>query len=190
MPRSNVPGLEKYEQRIADRLLEIESTPTGKPIIAWVRQHQPDIRLGRPITGGGFTYPWPVGRIVIVPDLDDDWLRGAIVHELVHRIKYGGPGTIFGSLEQEREACWYASKVWTEYPPDDPGPARARPDYDEKAGWVLDHTAEETRRQIRDTWGGFYKTIPELQPGHWPWQQLWYGWPQIVFGIKALFGKA
>jgi hypothetical protein len=55
---------------------------------------------------------------------------------------------------------------------------------------VLDQPPEKVRQIIRDTWGGFYHYIPELQPGHLPWQQLAAGWPQIVFGIRALFGRA
>ena len=189
MPGSSVPGLERYVQRLAERLLEIEMTPTGQPIVAWVRQHRPRIDLGKPITGGGFTYPWPLSYIVISPDYDDDWLRGAIAHELTHLIKYGGPGTIFGSLEQEREACWVAAMVWTEYPAGDPTPPRERPDYEAQAGWVLDHPPEAVRQVMRDTWGGFYATIPELQPGHWPWQQLSAGWRQIAFGVRVSLGR-
>lgn len=189
MPHSTVAGLEKYDQRIADRLLEIEQTPTGGPIVAWVRRHQPYIKLGKPITGGGFTYPWPICRIVILPEADDDWLRGAICHELTHLMRYGGPGTIFGSLEQERVACWVAAKVWTEYPPNDPTPPQQRPNYYGSAGWVLDQTPEQVRKVIRDTWGGFYQYIPEMQPGHWPWQQLRAGWRQIIFALKVLTGR-
>jgi hypothetical protein len=189
MPGSTVPGLEKYEQRIADRLVEIDSTPTGRIVVAWVRLHKPKITLGQPITGGGFTYPWPLDSIVISPEWDDNWLRGAIVHELQHVMKYGGPGTLFGSLEQERDACWLSSRVWAEYPPNDPIPAIDRPDYFEKAGWVLDQSPEAARRVIRDTWGGFYKSLPELQPGRWPWQQLAAGWPQIIFGLRVLFHR-
>lgn len=189
MPRSTVPGLEKYDQRVAERLLEIESTPTGQTFVEWVRKHRPRIALGRPITGGGFTYPWPLDYIVIVPDYDDEWLRGALVHELTHLIKYGGPGTLFGSLEQEREATWYAAKFWTEYPPGEITPPQDRPGYVEKAGWVLDQPPDVVRKIIRDTWGGFYQHIPELQPGHWPWQQLAAGWPQIIFAIRTLLGR-
>lgn len=94
MPRSNVPGLEKYDQRVANLMLDIESTPTGRPYIEWVRKHKPRIDLGKPITGGGFTYPWPLDYIIITPVYDDEWLRGAIAHELLHLVKYGGPGTI------------------------------------------------------------------------------------------------
>ncbi len=189
MPGSNIPGLEKYVQRVAERLAEIEMTPTGKPMIAWVRQRRPRIDLGKPITGGGFTYPWPLDFSVISPDPDDEWLRGAIAHELTHLIKYGGPGTIFGSLEQERDANWVAAKVWTEYPPGDPTPPQQRPDYFEKAGWVLDQPPDVARKTIRDTWGGFYLIIPEFQPGHLPWQQLRAGWPQIVFGVRVALGR-
>ena len=189
MPRSNIPGLEKYDQRIAERLLELETTPTGRPLVEWVRRHQPSIRLGRPITGAGFTYPWPFGRIVISGDYDDEWLRGALAHELLHRIKYGGPGTIFGSLEQEREATWVSARCWTEYPPGDPTPPTERPGYAEKAGWVLDQPPDVVRRIIRDTWGGFYRSIPEFQPGPWPWQQLAAGWPQITFGMRVLLRR-
>jgi|GEM_PF-6293824 len=189
MPHSNVPGLEKYEQRIAERLLEIESTPTGKPMVEWVRKHKPKIVLGSPITGAGFTYPWPLDYIVIAPIPDDEWLRGALAHELTHLIEYGGPGTVFGSLEQERRATWVSAKIWAEYPPDDPTPPQQRPGYFEKAGWVLDQPPDKVRQIIRDTWGDFYKTLPELQPGHWPWQQLAAGWPQIVFAIRLLLHR-
>ena len=186
MPRSNVPGLEKYDQRVANLMLDIESTPTGRPYIAWVRKHKPRIDLGKPITGGGFTYPWPLDFIVITPVYDDEWLRGAISHELLHLVKYGGPGTLFGSLEQEREATWVSAKVWTEFPPDDLTPPQDRPGYFDKAGWVLDQPPAVVRKIIRDTWGGFYQSIPELQPGHWPWQQLIAGWPQIVYAIRLM----
>lgn len=189
MPRSTVPGLEKYDQRIAERLLEIEQTPTGRPMITWVRKHWPKIVFGTPVTGAGFTYPWPLRYIVVTPDYDDEWLRGALAHELVHLIKYGGPGTVFGSLEQEREATWVSAKVWTEYPPDDPNPPQSRPNYFESAGWILDQPPEVVRHIIRDTWGGFYQVIPEFQPGHWPWQQLAAGWPQIIFGLRSLIGR-
>jgi hypothetical protein len=189
MLSSNAPGLEKYAQRLAERMLEIELTPTGRPMISWVRKRRPKILLGQPITGGGFTYPWPLDYIVISPEPDDEWLRGAVAHELVHLIQFGGPGTIGGSLEQERIATWVSAKIWTEYPPDDPTPPQQRPGYYEKAGWVLDQPPEIVRGIIRDTWGGFYKNIPELQPGPWPWQQLAAGWPQIVFGIKILLHR-
>jgi hypothetical protein len=189
MGRSTAPGLEKYDQRLVERLLEIESTPTGRPLVAWVRKHRPRIVLGRPITGGGFTYPWPLSYIVISPDYHDEWLRGALAHELTHLIKYGGPGTLFGSLEQERECCWVAAKVWTEYPPDDPTPPHERPGYLEQAGWVLDQSAAVVRGVMRKTWGGFYEHIPELQPGHWPWQQLRAGWRQIIYALRLLLHR-
>ena len=53
-----------------------------------------------------------------------------------------------------------------------PTPPQDRPGYYDKAGWVLDQPPEVVRKIIRDTWGGFYQHIPEMQPGHWPWQQL------------------
>jgi hypothetical protein len=189
MPRSIVPGLEKYEQRLAERMLEIESTPTGRPLIAWVREHQPKIVLGRPITGGGFTYPWPLSYIVISPGYDDEWLRGALAHELVHLIKYGGPGSLFGSLQQEWECTWVSAKIWTEYPPGDRTPPQSRPLYFENAGWVLDQAPATTREIIRTSWGDFYKHIPEFQPGHLPWQQLRAGWPQIGYAIRLLIHR-
>ncbi len=189
MPRSAIPGLEKYDPRIAERLLELETTPTGRPLVEWVRRHKPTILLGRPITGGGFTYPWPLRRIVISGDYNDDWLRGALAHELVHLSRYGGPGTVFGSLEQERQAAWVAAKCWTEYPVGGTTRATDRPNYAEEAGWVLDQPPAVARRTIRDTWGHFYRIIPELQPGPWPWQQLAAGWRQILFAIRALLGR-
>jgi len=189
MPRSTVPGLTSYDRRIAERLLEIESTPTGRPLVAWVRRRRPRIVFGRPPTGGGFTYPWPLRRIVISPSYNDDWLRGALAHELVHLIKYGGPGSLFASLEQERECTWTAARVWTEYPPDDPTPPAMRRNYREQAGWVLDQPPHVVRRIIRTTWGDFYRRLPELQPGPWPWQQLAAGWRQILDGIRMLIGR-
>ncbi len=189
MPRSSVPGLDMYDQRLAERLLEIETTPTGRPLVAWVRKYKPRIAFGRPITGAGFPYPWPIGHIIISAEYDDEWLRGAVAHELVHLIKYGGPKALFGSLEQEREATWVSAKVWTEYPPDDPTPAHERPAYVEKAGWVLDQAPIAVRRIIRDDWGDFYQHIPELQPGPWPWQQLKAGWPQIVYALRLIFHR-
>ena len=189
MPGSTVPGLEKYDQRLAERLLELETTPTGRPLVQWVRQHQPQIILGQPLTGAGFTYPWPFGHIVISPDYDDEWLRGALAHELVHLIKYGGPGTMVGSLEQERECTWVAAKCWTEYPPGDVALLQSRPDYDDKAGWVIDQPPETVRRIIHDRWGDFYQHIPEFQPGPWPWQQLVAGWPQIKFALRLIFHR-
>jgi len=181
--------LENYDRRVAERLLEIESTPTGRPLVAWVRRHQPRIVLGRPLTGGGFTYPWPLSRIVISPHGDDDWLRGALVHELTHLIRYGGPGSLFASVEQERVCAWTTARVWTEYPPNDPTPAAMRHNYHEQAGWVLDQPPEAARRTIRTTWGQFYRRLPELQPGPWPWQQLAGGWRQIIDGVRLLFGR-
>ena len=78
MPRSTVPGLEKYDQRLARAACSTSSRRRqASPCIAWVRKHQPRIELGQPITGGGFTYPWPLDYIVITPVYDDEWLRGA-----------------------------------------------------------------------------------------------------------------
>jgi hypothetical protein len=102
-----------YDPRIARYLEEIGSTPTGWPLVDWVRLHWPKISFGIPLTGGAFAYPWPLARVVLRDAWTEEWQRETLAHELVHLIRWRGH--LVGSLEQEYDAYLTAAKVRCEW---------------------------------------------------------------------------
>lgn len=105
--------MRQYDPRIATLLEEIASTPTGWPLIDWVRLHWPPIEYGQPITGGAFAYPWPFARVVLKDAGSVDWQRETLAHELSHMIRWRGH--LVGSLEQEYDAYLTAARVRCEW---------------------------------------------------------------------------
>lgn len=102
-----------YEHRILQYLEEIASTPTGWPLVDWVRLHWPQIHFGTPLTGGAFAYPWPFARVVLRDEWGEAWQREALAHELVHLVRWRG--CFVGSLEQEYDAYLTAAKINCEF---------------------------------------------------------------------------
>lgn len=150
-----------YEPRIAKMLEEIASTPTGWPLVDFVRLHWPRIAYGEPMSGGAFAYPWPLARIVLKDAADEEWQRETLAHELVHMTRWRGH--LVGSLEQEYDAYLTAAKVrcefrgwdWTE--PD----AEAVKHYPLFFGPKADK--EEYKRQLPKRLD-FYSVLPWQQP--------------------------
>ena len=103
----------RYDPRIEQFLEEIARTPTGWPLVDFVRLHHPKIEWGVPMTGGAFAYPWPFARIIIGEAGSDEWKREALAHELVHLIRWRGH--LVGSLEQEYDAYLTSAKVRCEH---------------------------------------------------------------------------
>ncbi len=106
--------MRQYDPRIAQFLEEIASTPTGWPLIDWVRLHWPRIQFGEPPPGlGAFCYPWPFASILIKDAWGDEWKRETIAHELAHMIRWRGH--LVASLEQEYDAYLTAARVRCEF---------------------------------------------------------------------------
>ncbi|MBA3532346.1 MAG: hypothetical protein H0T73_10535 [Ardenticatenales bacterium] len=167
-----------YEPRIARYLEEIASTPTGWPLVDWVRLHWPNISFGVPLTGGAFAYPWPLARVVLRDAWTEEWQREALAHELVHMIRWRGH--LVGSLEQEYDAYLTAAKVccewngWDWRKPEE----EAIKHYPLFFGPAADK--DEFKRQLPDRLA-FYSVLPWDQPYTPPaiaaamLQQSWFG---------------
>ncbi|MCB0076973.1 MAG: hypothetical protein KDD73_06070 [Anaerolineales bacterium] len=103
-----------YDPEIADLLNKVAATPTGWPLIDWVRLHWPRIEFGEPPPGSGaFCFPWPFARIIIKRIGSEDWRLETVAHELVHMFRWRGH--LVGSLEQEYDAYLTAAKVRCEW---------------------------------------------------------------------------
>jgi hypothetical protein len=103
-----------YDPRITKMLEEIATTPTGWPLVDYVRLHWPRITYGTPAFGGGaFAYPWPFSRILLMDVSTEEWQRETLAHELVHLVRWRGH--LVGSLEQEYDAYLTAAKVRCEF---------------------------------------------------------------------------
>jgi len=105
--------MRQYEPRIERFLAEIATTPTGWPLVDWVRLHWPKISYGRPLTGGAFAFPYPFARVVIKDAWSEEWQRETLAHELVHMVRWRGH--LVDSLEQEYDAYFTAAKVRCEW---------------------------------------------------------------------------
>ncbi|MGH2543601.1 MAG: hypothetical protein ACRDIB_12420 [Ardenticatenaceae bacterium] len=106
--------MRQYDPRIARLLTEIATTPTGWPLVDWVRLHWPPIRYGDPPSGlGAFAYPWPFARIILKDAWTEEWQRETLAHEMTHLIRWRGH--LVASLEQEYDAYLTAARVRCEY---------------------------------------------------------------------------
>jgi hypothetical protein len=155
-------SLDKYDPLIRRYLEEIERTPTGRPLIEWVREHQPDIEFGNPrFASGAFTYPWPIRKIVLTEAFGEEWERETIAHELAHMVRWSGH--LVGSLQQEYDAyrigaqvrCEHAGEDWR-----DPKSKAARW-YPELFG--PDASPEKFQESLKDR-DPFYAELPWKQP--------------------------
>ncbi|HEX8684246.1 MAG TPA: hypothetical protein VF707_18155 [Ardenticatenaceae bacterium] len=102
-----------YEPHFAKLLEEIGSTPTGAPLIDWVRHHLPKIGYGQPLSGDAFAYPRPFQRMVVRRGIPEEAERELVAHELVHMVRWSGH--MVGSLEQEYDAYLTAAKIRCEF---------------------------------------------------------------------------
>lgn len=172
--------MKQYHPRIARYLDEIAQTPSGRPLVEWVRRHQPEIVFGTPITGGAFTYPWPLKKIVIKDDYGEEWQRETLAHELAHMVRWNGH--LVGSLEQEYDAYRIGAQIRCELA----GCDWRRPD-GQAASWYPDlfgpgatRDAFITALRRRDP---FYAILPVQQP-RTIWEVARALAHQAAFGIR------
>jgi hypothetical protein len=182
----------RYEPRIAKLLEEIGSTPTGAPLIDWVRHHLPPIVYGQPMNGAAFTYPPPLRRIVVKNEGDDEWQRELIAHELVHMVRWSGH--MVGSLEQEHDAYLTAAKIRSEFNgwdwrKPDPEVVKHYPQlFGAKAN--KDEFKKALRKRIP-----FYEVLPWEQPqglvnsASAMAKQVWFGVRTALGGLKKRVDK-
>ncbi|HBY98281.1 MAG: hypothetical protein M5U01_23300 [Ardenticatenaceae bacterium] len=165
--------MKQYDPRIARYLDEIAQTPTGKPLVAWVRRHRPAISFGTPITGGAFTYPWPFKKIVIKDDYGEEWQRETLAHELAHMIRWHG--NFVGSLEQEYDAYRVGAQVRCEHDGCD-----WRDPHGQAAQWYPDLFGPGA------TPGAFMAALRQRDPFYavLPWQQ-----PATIWGIAGALAR-
>lgn len=149
-----------YHPRIAKYLDEIEATPTGAPLVTWVRTHPFPIMFGKPLFGAAFAFPFP--RLIVLLDMwGDEWLRETLAHELVHIVRW--QKHMVASLEQEYDAYFTAAKVrcehngWSWTTPDE-NAIRYYPLF-----WGPKADADEFKRKLPERLA-FYGALPWAQP--------------------------
>lgn len=174
-----------YDPRIEQYLEEIARTPTGWPLVDWVRLHHPRIEWGVPMAGGAFAYPWPFARIVIGDEGSEQWQREAIAHELVHLMRWRGH--LVASLEQEYDAYLTSAKVRCEHN----GWDWTTPDPEAVAAYPLFFgpraDKDEFKRQLRQRLP-LYAILPWEQPYDLPGIAVAMI-RQSLFGARTMIGK-
>lgn len=170
-----------YHPRIQKYLDEIEATPTGAPLVTWVRHHPFPIMFGKPLFGAAFAFPFPLRAIVLLDMWGDEWLRETLAHELVHIVRW--QKHMVASLEQEYDAYLTAAKVrcehngWSWIQPDE-NAIKHYPLF-----WGPKANAAEFKRKLPERLA-FYGVLPWAQPRN-PAGVVQALSKQAWFGIKA-----
>jgi hypothetical protein len=86
---------------------EIEATESGAEAVRQARAQGWRIGYGKPVAGGGFTYPYK--RIVLGRGYRYVPTRSMLAHELYHAWRYGR--VLVNSIQQEYEAEAFAQRV-------------------------------------------------------------------------------
>jgi hypothetical protein len=170
-----------YHPRIEKYLQEIEATPTGAPLVTWVRQNPFPIHFGKPVFGAAFAFPFPFRRVVLLDKYGDEWLREALAHELVHIVRW--QHHLVASLEQEYDAYFTSAKVrcehngWSWVKPDE-NAVKHYPLF-----WGPAANADEFKRTLPQRLA-FYGVLPWTQP-HTMMGVTRALMKQSWFGVKA-----
>lgn len=186
----------RYDPRIEKYLEEIEATPTGAPLVTWVRRHPFPIHFGTPLFGAAFAFPFPFRRVVMLDNWGDEWLRETLAHELVHIVRW--QKHMVGSLEQEYDAYLTAAKVRCEHN----GWSWQKPDENAIRHYPLFFGAAADRDKFKRELPqrlAFYGVMPWMQPrtlmgvakalGQQAWFGVRVGTPEIMKRLRPASPK-
>ena len=164
----------------------LRTLSAGREVALFVEQRRPKVTVSTRLGEFGWQ-ALTVGMlntIFIAPNILDLPTVRAVqtyAHEFGHLL-FGKDRPVertIDSIEQEYAAESLAARIWVEM-----NPSTSPEEYQERAGWILDHPVETAHEKIRQ-WGPYYAALPEKQPR---WYQIRQYWPAVEYVLRVVLG--